>query len=401
MAVAPGITCVPGVLLPEFEQLLAQLVAIPSISSPDSTWDQSNQQVVQCLADWFDQLGFTTEIINVENHPGKVNLIATLGHGDGGLVLAGHTDTVPYDAKKWQRDPFELGVHSDRYYGLGTCDMKGFFPIIIEALRMLEGATLREPLIVLATADEESSMSGARALAHSGRKLGRAAIIGEPTSVTPVRMHKGIMMESLSISGKSGHSSNPLLGNNAIEGLHRMLEALLQFRQELQQTHHNPLFEVAFPTLNLGRVAGGDSPNRICGHCELSFDVRPLPGMSSEELHSVIASRLGALADELDLKIALQPLIQPVEAFETPATAELVRKCEQFTCRQAKAVAFATEASWFQKMGLETVVMGAGSIDQAHQPNEYLAMNQIEPMARVVRDLIVHYCIEAGDEKAG
>lgn len=401
MAITHALERLPAVTLPPFEALLSQLVALPSVSSPDSSWDQSNEGVVRCLAEWFDCLGFETEIMAIDECPGKVNLIATLGKGSGGLVLAGHTDTVPFDAKKWQQDPFKLTSQQGRFYGLGTCDMKGFFPIIVEALRSMEGAELAEPLIVLATADEESTMSGARALAHSGRRLGRAAVIGEPTSVTPVRMHKGIMMESLSIVGQSGHSSNPALGCNAIEGLHKMLEALLQFRQELQRVHHNPMFEVAFPTLNLGRVAGGDSPNRICGHCELSFDLRPLPGMSSHLLHEKIAARLGELAESLNLRIELRPLIQPVEAFETPENAELVRQCEQFTQREAKAVAFATEASWLQKMGMETLVMGAGSIDQAHQPDEYLAMDQVTSMAQVLRKLITHYCVQNDHKKAG
>ena len=123
--------------------------------------------------------------------------------------------------------------------------------------------------------------------------------------------------------------------------------------------------------------------------------------MSSHVLHEKIAARLGELAESLNLRIELRPLIQPVEAFETPGNAELVRQCEQFTQREAKAVAFATEASWLQKMGMETLVMGAGSIDQAHQPNEYLAMDQVTSMAQVLRKLINHYCVQNDHEKAG
>lgn len=393
MALSSSGVTIPVVGLPDFQRLLSDLVAIPSISSPQSDWDQSNVAVVEELARWFDQLGFNCEILPVDAAGQKVNLIATLGEGEEGLVLSGHTDTVPYDSKRWLADPFKLAMRDERFYGLGTCDMKGFFPIIIEALRKLEGAELAQPLVILATADEESSMSGARALANSGRSFGRAAVIGEPTSIRPVRLHKGIMMESLRVAGRSGHSSNPQLGNNAIEGMHQFLAELLAFRQDMQRQHRNPLFEVDVPTLNLGRIHGGDSPNRICAHCELSFDLRPLPGMSSTDLRNAIQARLGGLAESLGLEISLQSLIEAVEPFETQADAELVRICEALTASSAQAVAFATEAPWLQKMGLETIVMGAGSIDQAHQPNEYLACDQIAPMARVLRELITHYCV--------
>ena len=385
---------VPAVHLASFETLLSQLVAIPSVSSPQADWDQSNVAVVELLASWFEQLGFSTDIMAASPSGDKANLIATLGQGDGGLVLSGHTDTVPFDANRWQTDPFSLQSSQGRFYGLGTCDMKGFFPIIVEALRQLNGAELSQPLIVLATADEESSMAGARALAKSGRRLGRAAVIGEPTSIRPVRMHKGIMMERLSVTGQAGHSSNPSLGNNAIEGMTQMLSALREIRSEWQSKYRNPLFDVAAPTLNLGRIHGGDSPNRICGHCELSFDIRPLPGMDCEQLHDEIGARLGKLAHGLGLNIELEPLIDAVEPFETSHDAELVRIAERFTGQASEAVAFATEAPWLKSMGMETIVMGAGSIDQAHQPNEYLAHDQVAPMADVLSRLIRHYCVD-------
>ena len=200
---------IPEVQLPKFEKLLAQLIAAPSISSPSTDWDQGNLPVIRILADWFESLGFNVDIEPIPEQLNKANLIATLGVGSNGLVLSGHTDTVPYDAQKWMSDPFKLAEREQKLYGLGTCDMKGFFPIIIEALRQMAGAELAQPLIILATADEESSMSGARALAQSGSLQGRAAVIGEPTSIQPIRMHKGILMESIVVSGSYGHSSNP------------------------------------------------------------------------------------------------------------------------------------------------------------------------------------------------
>ncbi|MDX1458230.1 MAG: acetylornithine deacetylase [Marinobacter sp.] len=379
---------------PGIREMLTRLISLPSVSSASPTWDQSNEAVVQTLGEWLRPLGFKTEVMPVPGAPGKFNLIATLGSGPGGLVLSGHTDTVPYDDKRWQSDPFTLTERDDRWYGLGTCDMKGFFALAIEAARELVHQPLKQPLIILATADEESSMNGARALAEAGRPKGRYAVIGEPTSLKPIRMHKGIMMERLVFQGQSGHSSNPALGRNALEGMHEAIGELLALRRDWQARFQNPSFEVQVPTLNLGCIHGGDNPNRICGRCELHFDLRPLPGMQMEELRQAILDRMQPLAQQRELQLEFSPLFDGVPPFETAADAELVRVCESLTGHQAEAVAFATEAPWLQRLGLETLVMGPGSIDQAHQPDEYLALSQVTPTVTVLRQLIKRFCLE-------
>ena len=156
--------------------MLAALIATPSVSCTDPALDLSNRGVIDQLAEWLTDLGFACEIMEVL--PGKANLIATLGSGPGGLVLAGHTDTVPYDQGKWQHNPFRLTEADGCFYGLGTADMKGFFPIAIEAAREFLDTPLKAPLIILATCDEECSMSGARALVDAGRPAARFAVIG-------------------------------------------------------------------------------------------------------------------------------------------------------------------------------------------------------------------------------
>ncbi|MDC0662269.1 acetylornithine deacetylase [Marinobacter sp. SS21] len=379
---------------PGIRDMLTRLISLPSVSSASPAWDQSNEAVVQTLAEWLRPLGFKTELMPVPDSPGKFNLIATLGSGPGGLVLSGHTDTVPYDDKRWQSDPFTLTERDDRWYGLGTCDMKGFFALAIDAMRDLAGQPLKQPLILLATADEESSMNGARALAEAGRPKGRYAVIGEPTGLKPIRMHKGIMMERLVFQGQSGHSSNPALGRNALEGMHEAIGELLALRRQWQGRFQNPNFEVQVPTLNLGCIHGGDNPNRICGRCELHFDLRPLPGMQMDELRQAILDRLQPLARQRELQLEFSPLFDGVPPFETAADAELVRVCESLTGHRAEAVAFATEAPWLQQLGLETLVMGPGSIDQAHQPDEYLALSQVAPTVTVLRKLIQRFCLE-------
>lgn len=378
-------------LLP-LKQRFAELIAAPSVSCTQPHWDQTNRPVIELLSAWLGELGFVCETQEVE--PGKFNLLASYGSGPGGLVLAGHSDTVPFDAELWKSDPLRLREADDRWYGLGSCDMKGFFALVIEAVLSLLDQPFKQPLLILATCDEESSMSGARALAEAGRPLGRAALIGEPTGLRPVRLHKGIMMEGISILGQSGHSSNPAYGHSALEAMHAVMGELLTLRQQWQHEYNNPLFDVPVPTLNLGCIHGGDNPNRICGQCSLEYDLRPLPGMDPEQLRAAIAQRLQPLAEQHQVQIELTPLFPSVPAFEQPANGELVRLAERLTGHGAEAVAFATEAPYLQQLGCETLVLGPGDIACAHQPDEYLDLDRIEPTVRLLRAMIDHYCLQ-------
>ncbi len=191
-------------------------------------------------------------------------------------------------ARCGRADPLKLTEVDGRWVGLGSCDMKGFFALAIEAVKPLLDQPFKQPLLILATCDEESSMSGARALAQAGRPLGRAAVIGEPTGLKPIRMHKGVMMERIDILGQSGHSSDPRLGHSALEAMHDAIGELRGLRLLWQREYRNPQFSVPQPTMNFGCIHGGDNPNRICGQCSLEFDLRPLPGMDPKALRAAI-----------------------------------------------------------------------------------------------------------------
>ncbi|BAP42130.1 acetylornithine deacetylase [Pseudomonas sp. StFLB209] len=377
--------------LPSMKEQFAALIATPSVSCTQPALDQSNRPVIDLLAGWLDELGFACEIQTIS--PGKFNLLATYGSGPGGLVLAGHSDTVPYDEALWQTDPLKLTEVDGRWVGLGSCDMKGFFALIIEAVLPLLDQPFKQPLLILATCDEECSMAGARALAEAGRPLGRGAVIGEPTGLRPIRLHKGVMMERIDILGRSGHSSDPRLGHSALEAMHDVISDLKGLRAQWQAEYHNPQFSVPQPTLNLGCIHGGDNPNRICGQCSLEFDLRPLPGMDPEILRSLIRQKLQPLAERHQVSIDYQPLFPECSPFEQPADAELVRLAERLTGHTAAAVAFGTEAPYLQQLGCETLVLGPGDIACAHQPGEYLEMSRLQPTVRLLRQLIEHYCL--------
>jgi len=380
-------------LLPSTKQQLSTLIGLPSISSTLDEYDLSNQAVIEQLAAWCETLGFKVDIQCVDEERKKYNLMATLGRGPGGLILSGHTDTVPCNENRWNSDPFTLTEKNDRFYGLGSCDMKGFFPLVLAAVASIDKNKLKAPIFILATSDEETSMQGARTLASLGLPKARAAIIGEPTGLRPINMHKGIMMESVRITGQAGHSSNPELGNNAMDAMHSVISELMDYRSELKTQYSHSGFSVPTPTLNLGCIHGGDNPNRICGQCELHFDLRFIPGMNMNQLRTGIESRLQKVAKQSQTQIERVSLFDGVEAFASDENSELVTLAEKLSGHGAEAVAFATEAPFFAAANIDTVVMGAGSIDQAHQPDEFLALDQIDPMIGYLEKMIQHYCL--------
>ena len=378
---------------PKLQEMLAGLIAAPSVSSVSPQFDMSNRPAAERIAGWLEGLGFAVELQEIPGHPGKLNVIGTLGRGPGGLVLAGHMDTVPYDDTGWTSDPFKLAERDGNYYGLGICDMKGFIALAIEAAARMRPQDLAQPLIVLATADEESSMSGARALAAAGRPKARYAVIGEPTRLKPVRMHKGIIMEAVKLIGHSGHSSDPSLGKNALEGMHKAIGALLAYRDEMQHKHHDAHFKIPTPTMNLGHIHGGDNPNRICPECELHFDIRTLPGMKAETVRAELRERLGRALAGSGLKLETRSLFAGTDPLETPANSELVRWVEEFTGHKAEAVAFGTEGPYLQALGMQTVIMGPGDIEVAHQPDESLPLAMLRPTQEMLDRLIGRFCV--------
>jgi len=374
-------------------QQLDDVVNLASISSANPAIDSSNKAIIDYLASQFESLGFSCEIIPSDNTGNKFNLLASIGSGPGGLVLAGHTDTVPLNEELWTVDPFHATERDGKLYGLGITDMKGFFPLIMAAVKPLLNSKFREPLIILATSDEETSMQGARTIAELGRPKARSAVIGEPTGLQPVRAHKGIMMESIRLLGQSGHSSDPSLGRNALDAMHKVISDLMIYREELKAKYTNGLFEIPYPTLNLGCIHGGDNPNRICGSCELEFDVRLMPGMHIDTVREEIKQRVQKVVTPLGISVELAPLFAGVPAFFADENSELIKLAEELSGNEAISVAFGTEGPFLQHLGMDTIIMGPGNIDQAHQPDEYMSLDMINPCLNLLTQLITRHCL--------
>jgi len=378
--------------LPGFIDLYKGLIKLPSISSTDSAWDQSNLTVINQLAEWLTELGFQIEISEVKAAPGKFNLVATLGQGEGGLLLAGHTDTVPYDEGQWETDPFKVTEKDNRLYGLGTIDMKGFFAFVIEALKVIDRDQLTKPLRILATADEETTMSGAQQISEQKHFKPDYAVIGEPTGLVPVIMHKGHMSEGIRITGRSGHSSDPDKGLNAIDIMHLVLSELKKVQQQFKEKYNNPHFEVPYPTLNFGSIHGGDSPNRICGCCELHIDMRPIPGVTTNELFITVKNALNEIEKRYPNCIEIFHLHEPIPSYQCPIHSDLIEQAEIYTGNKAQSANYCTEAPFIQELGCDTIVLGPGHIAQAHQPNEFLDLSFVKPTQALVEKLIQRYC---------
>lgn len=375
---------------PTFLERYKTLIATPSISATDRRWDQSNEAVISHLAQWCEDLGFHVETEQVSQ--GKWNLLAKKGQGEGGLLLSGHSDTVPFDENRWESDPFTLIEKNHRFYGLGTADMKGFFAFILEAIQQRENWTHQtKPLYILATCDEETSMQGAKHFQQSHHFTPDCCLIGEPTQLTPIYAHKGHLSTAIRITGKSGHSSDPAKGINALEIMQAVLFALIQVKNDLIKRHHHPGFEVPYPTLNLGHIHGGDNANRICGCCELHFDLRPLPGLSLAALDDLVHNALQPLQQKYPSAIAITPLHEPIPPFECRADAEHLAYFEELTGQAKTTANYCTEAAYFQHR-MPTLVIGPGSIEQAHQPNEYLEQKYITPTINLLNRAISKYC---------
>lgn len=380
--------------LPELKRSFSALIASPSISAIEAAQDQSNKGVLDLLSNWFTELGFQCQQQAVANSRNKYNLLASLGSGSGGLLLAGHTDTVPFDEGRWHQDPFTLTEKEGRWYGLGTCDMKGFFALILEALKDMPLQQFKRPLHILASADEETTMSGAKTFAANAAIRPEYAIIGEPTSLRPVYMHKGHLAQGIRITGRSGHSSEPSKGLNAIDIMYQVIGQLLKLKQHLADNYRENAFSVPYPTMNFGHIHGGDAANRICGCCDLHLDIRPLPGIAIADLQLMTQQYLLPISEKYPGAVSISTLYPGAEPFADTADSAWSQLVAKLSGNAPEVVNYATEAPYIRSLGCHTLVLGPGSIDQAHQPDEFLDLAQVKPTISLLKQLIYHACIE-------
>jgi acetylornithine deacetylase len=373
------------------EALLSRLVAF------DTTSHKSNREIADFIGDYLDRPG-----VRITRHPtadgAKLNLIVAAGpeDGDGGLVLSGHMDTVPAEAEGWNSDPFTLTQRDGSYVARGAADMKGFLALAVNRLAAADIPRLRHGLVLLFTHDEETGTLGARRLvddASAVPPLPRATIIGEPTSLRVLRMHKGHLRLQLSFTGVPAHSGLPHLGVNAVEAAGRTIVALTELRQALERerpANAEHFAEVPYVTLNVARVAGGGPTNVVPADCVLDLGVRLLPGMSADEMTDRVRSTVQAVSRvpfELTVVGETPPMIAPEDA---PIVRLLVSELGEIGTGSAP---FGTDGGWLSRLGLDCVIWGPGSIEVAHKPNESLPVAEFVRAGELLTRIVHRSCV--------
>lgn len=361
------------------EETLARLIAFPTVS------DQPMDGIAAYVAERCEAAGMRVERF-VSTQPGKGNVVCSMGPaGTDGLVLSGHLDVVPVDGQPWTSDPFVLTRRGDRLHGRGACDMKGFVAAVIEALPRLP--RLERELVLVWTYDEEVGCLGSRQAVEdlAGRALPEACLIGEPTSFRILRMHPGHTSVRVTCSGRAAHSSKPELGESAINKAGRVLARLEQLAEDWRRDiRFADLLERPYVVLNVGRIAGGVAINVVPDRCVLDVGFRPLPGMSPEAIIAQIAERLHGLATV--------ELGHITPAMLTPDGTELERLLRAYDQRPTGAATFATDGGNLEKLGMKPLVFGPGSIDVAHQADEYVPVDELYRCVDVVAELVGRRC---------
>jgi acetylornithine deacetylase len=363
--------------------MLGKLVAF------DTTSRGSNLKLIGFVEDWLSSHGVASR--RVPNLDGsKSNLFASIGPDvEGGVVLSGHTDVVPVDGQPWTSDPFVLTPRDDgRLYGRGTCDMKGFVALALAAVPDFQRAALKRPIHLALSYDEEVGCLGAPDLiAAMVAQLPRPSlvVVGEPTDMEAVSGHKGIASFRVTVNGREAHSSLTHLGVSANMAAIRLMASLvaLSDRLEFEADPASPFLPKG-ATLTIGQVNGGTAVNILARECVFLFDLRTPPGMDPYAILAeffaeakAMDAALKARAPEAGVKVELRAITPPL-AVEQGGPAEAFARRLTGDNGPTRAVSYAAEAGQFQQAGFSTVICGPGSIDQAHQPNEFVEVVQMQ-----------------------
>lgn len=376
-------------------EMLARLVAFPTVSR------DSNLPLIDWVEEYLERFGARCRRTwNAEGT--KANLFAAIGpDAPGGVVLSGHTDVVPVDGQDWRTDPFRLTERDGLLYGRGSADMKGFSAVFLSRLASLDTAAMDKPLYLALSYDEEVGCLGVDrmvddALAHFARP--DFAIVGEPTTMQLVRAHKSINVFRTAVTGQAAHSSQPHRGAGAILAAGRIIEHLEAIGRSRRAATGESGCEPPWTTVQVGTIQGGTAVNILPAHCEFLWEYRSLP---DEDPESVIEAMQTFIEREVlpDLReFAPQASIETTPIARVPplmpdpeAKAERwIRGFGGVRGGGSGEVSFATEAGSFQRAGISSVVCGPGSIDQAHQPNEFIDPAELGRCETMVDDVFAY-----------
>ncbi len=363
--------------------ILDRLVAFPSVAG------KPNGDIASWIEAYLAEHG--TRVTVVPGPEGdRFNLFATVGSADmPGYILSGHMDVVPAGEPQWSSAPFTLRREGERLYGRGTTDMKGFLAAVLAAVPALAKLRLFRPIHLAFSYDEEVGCRGvphliARLPELCAKPLG--VIVGEPSGMRAVRGHKGKAAGRVTIEGRSGHSSRPDLGLNAIHAISEALSAAVSEAERLTHGPFNSAFEPAYSSLQAGVIAGGQSVNIIPDSCTLDLEARAIPGVDPASLLAPVKARAEALAAEGFLVEWTAMSAYP--ALSLPQDAALAALLRELTGEAPlAAVSYGTEAGLYQAAGFDAIICGPGNIDRAHKPDEYILASELIACQRMIEAL--------------
>lgn len=347
--------------------------------------------MVNVLEGRLTALGFKCERQHYADESGieKANLLALRGEGLPELALVGHSDCVPFDSS-WS-EALTLVERDGKLFGRGACDTKAFIACAVTAAERTR-ERITKPLMLLFTADEELGCVGAKKLLEAGKGACRRAIIGEPTSLRPIRANKGYCLAEIEVFGKEGHSAYPDTGASAIFRAARLLTKIERYSQvELRSETHLD-FKPAFGTLNVGMASGGKAKNVIPGHMLLTLEWRPLPSQSTEMVLRAVENMIEQCrAEDAGFQASVRPL-RLDRGYDTPPKSDVVAFLAHATGRDPDTVAFGTEGPQLAALGATPVVFGPGDITVAHQTGEFVPSHELERAADVLEAAVLHFC---------
>jgi acetylornithine deacetylase len=375
--------------------MLRRLIAFPTVSR------DSNLALIEFIRDTLRP--FDPDVrLTYDDERRKANLFATLGpRGEAGIVLSGHTDVVPTEGQDWRTDPFEMVEKDGRLYGRGSSDMKGFIACVLAALPGYMKRGLKIPLHLAFSYDEEVGCIGVGRLISDLKRAGvrpRSCIVGEPTEMRPVIAHKGKKGYRCTVRGLAGHSAYAPHGVNAVEYAAEAVAFLKGIeRRHIGRGPYDRGFDVAHTTVHTGVIRGGTALNVIPHECVFDFEFRHLPGDDPDLILKELKDYLGRLEPEMravhpGAGFTIEPLSE-IPVLDTGPESEIVALAQELSgSSEIAKVSFGTEASQFHQAGIPTIVCGPGSIREAHKPDEYVTLEQIERCDRFLARLGDRVC---------
>jgi len=376
------------------EDTLRELVAIDSVSA------RSNAEIISYLEDRCKRVGFEVkQFLHIdERGVEKINLVAQTPVRDPvtsqnsaavELALVGHTDTVPYDPD-WT-DALNLTRRDEKLFGRGACDTKGFITAALTAAENIDLQKLKKPLALVFTADEEIGCLGAKRLAAAKPFAVHNAVVGEPTSLQPMRAGKGYCVAEITVHGREAHSAYPQFGASAIFRAAHLIQGIEAMAGELEQDQRAG-FDPPYTTVNVGMINGGSAKNIVPGSCHFTLEWRSIPNQRTDYVLDLLRNEIRQMNHDDPDFICDIKANRADESFETPVDSPLVQFLELITMKPSGTVAFGTEAPGMIALGAEAVVFGPGDIRVAHRSGEFVPVAELEQCVTILRQTIEKFC---------